>query len=325
MSEDTLNPHYDAVVIGGGAAGLSGALMLARARRGTAVIDAGHPRNAPAAGVHGLLGREGTPPLELVAQGRAEVRSYGAHTITGEVVTTTRNPTGDFTVTLADGRTTTARRLLITTGLEDVLPDIPGARALWGTDLIHCPYCHGYEVRDQPLGVIATGPMSVHQALLFRQWTPDLILFTHDQPLPSEEDTEKLTARGIQVIPGPIASLDTADNRLTAITLRDGRSIPRTAAATATGMRAQAGFIADLSLTLAPHPSGMGHHLPTDPMGKTTTEGVWAAGNVTDLTAQVGAAAAGAALAAAHLNMDLITEETQAAVDAHRERATTAG
>ncbi|WP_156754422.1 NAD(P)/FAD-dependent oxidoreductase [Actinokineospora pegani] len=324
MNEDTLSPSYDVVVIGGGAAGLSGALMLARARRATAVIDAGHPRNAPAGGVHGLLGREGVPPLELAARGRAEARSYGAHIITGEVVTTTRNPTGDFTVTLADGRTTTARRLLITTGLEDVLPDIPGAAARWGKDLVHCPYCHGYEVRDQPLGVIATGPMSVHQALLFRQWTADLVLFTHDQPLPSEEDAEKLAARGVQVITGPIASLDTTDGRLTAITLADGRSIPRAAAAAATGMRARAGFIAGLDLALAPHPSGMGHYLPAEPTGKTTAPGVWAAGNVTDLSAQVGAAAAGAALAAAHLNGDLVTEETQAAVDAHRARATTA-
>ena len=160
--------RYDVVVIGGGAAGLNGALMLARSRRSVLVVDAGAPRNAPASGVHGLLGREGTPPGELLATGRAEVRGYGGRVETGEVTGGAADG-GGFAVTLADGRRVRARRLLVTTGLTDELPDVPGLRERWGREVLHCPYCHGWEVRDQAIGVLASGPMSVHQALLFRQ------------------------------------------------------------------------------------------------------------------------------------------------------------
>jgi hypothetical protein len=175
--------ELDVVVVGGGAAGLSGALMLARARRSVVVVDAGAPRNAPAAGVHGLLGRDGTPPAELLDRGRAEVGSYGGEIVRGEVETVERD--GDrFAVRLAGGGTLRARRLLVTTGLVDELPDVPGLRERWGRDVVHCPYCHGWEVRDRAIGVLATGPMSVHQALLFRQWSADVTLFTHRAPAP---------------------------------------------------------------------------------------------------------------------------------------------
>src|SRR5690349_15449447 len=144
---DRLMDGYDVVVIGGGAAGLNGALMLARARRSVVVIDAGAPRNAPAEGVHGLLAREGMPPAELVERGRGEVRGYGGHVVTGEVDAVAREADG-FMVALADGRTVRARRLLVTTGLVDELPEVSGLRERWGRDVLHCPYCHGWEVRD---------------------------------------------------------------------------------------------------------------------------------------------------------------------------------
>ncbi|MEU4744476.1 NAD(P)/FAD-dependent oxidoreductase, partial [Actinosynnema sp. NPDC023658] len=181
---------YDVVVVGGGAAGLNGALMLARSRRSVVVVDAGAPRNAPADGVHGLLARDGMPPAELLERGRAEVRSYGGHVVTGEVETVTRE--GDrFVVALADGRTVRARRVLVTTGLVDELPDVPGLRERWGRDVVHCPYCHGYEVRDQAIGVLASGPMSMHQALLFRQLSADVTFFSHTAP-PNAEQAEQL-------------------------------------------------------------------------------------------------------------------------------------
>ena len=168
MPTDDLSSSYDVVVVGGGAAGLNGALMLARSRRSVVVIDAGQPRNAPADGVHGLLARDGMPPAELLERGRAEVRSYGGAVVAGTVTTIDRLPTG-FTVGLADGRTVSARRLLVTTGVVDELPEIPGLRERWGRDVIHCPYCHGWEVRDRAIGVLASSPMVAHQALLFRQ------------------------------------------------------------------------------------------------------------------------------------------------------------
>ena len=177
-----MDERYDVVVIGGGAAGLNGALMLARSRRSVLVIDAGAPRNAPASGVHGLLGREGVPPAELLATGRAEVRGYGGRIEAGEVTAARRTEDG-FAVTLADGRQVRARRLLVTSGLTDELPNVAGLRERWGRDVLHCPYCHGWEVRDQAIGVLAGGAMSVHQALLFSQLSPDVAYFRRDTAL----------------------------------------------------------------------------------------------------------------------------------------------
>jgi len=310
--------ELDVVVIGGGAAGLSGALMLARARRSVVVVDAGTPRNAPAAGVHGLLGRDGTPPAELLDRGRAEVRSYGGEIVRGEVGTVERD--GDrFAIRVAGGGTLRARRLLVTTGLVDELPDVPGLRERWGRDVVHCPYCHGWEVRDRAIGVLATGPMSVHQALLFRQWSADVTLFTHRAPAPDPEQAERLAARGIAVVTGEVAALEVAGDRLTAVRLADGTVIAREVVAVAPRMAARAGPLESLGLRAVEHPSGAGEHVPADPTGRTEVAGVWVAGNVTDLTAQVGAAAAAGAFAAAQINFDLVTEETDAAVAAYRD------
>ena len=308
----------DVVVVGAGAAGLSGALMLARARRSVVVVDAGAPRNAPAAGVHGLLGRDGMPPAELLARGRAEVGAYGGEIVGGEVETVDRD--GDrFVVRLAGGGTLRARRLLVTTGLVDELPDVPGLRERWGRDVVHCPYCHGWEVRDRAIGVLATGPRSVHQALLFRQWSADVTLFLHRAPVPDPEQAERLAARGIAVVTGEVAALEVAGDRLAGVRLADGTVIAREVVAVAPRMVARAGLLASLGLRAVEHPSGAGEHVPADPTGRTDVPGVWVAGNVTDLTAQVGAAAAAAAFAAAQINFDLVTEETDAAVAAHRD------
>ncbi|GAA2634534.1 NAD(P)/FAD-dependent oxidoreductase [Paractinoplanes durhamensis] len=314
MSEQ-VKDAYEVVVVGGGAAGLNGALMLARSRRSVLVVDAGQPRNAPADGVHGLLGREGMPPLELVERGRQEVRGYGGEIVTAEVADLTRDGDG-FVVVLGDGRRVRARRLLVTTGLVDELPEVPGLRERWGRDVVHCPYCHGWEVRDEPIGVIATGPMSVHHALLFRQLTADLMFFRHEQPDLPEEQAEQLAARGITVVTGKIAEVEVAGDAITAIRLESGSVIPRRVVAVATRMVARAGFLAGLGLKPVPHPSGMGEHIPADPTGRTEVPGVWAAGNVTDLSAQVGTAAAAGAFAGAQINFDLVAEETRLAVEA---------
>jgi thioredoxin reductase len=158
----------DIVVVGGGAAGLSAALVLVRARRTVAVVDAGTPRNAPAAHMHGFLTRDGMPPRELLAAGRAEVSGYGGRLIDDTVVAIEPG----FHVRLASGVHLRTRRILVATGLRDELPDLPGVRERWGRDLLHCPYCHGYEVRDQPLGVLGGTPEAVQHALLVRHGRP---------------------------------------------------------------------------------------------------------------------------------------------------------
>ena len=217
-------PIYDVVVVGGGAAGLSAALVLGRARRRVAVVDAGAPRNAPAAHMQGFLSRDGMPPADLLAAGRAEVAGYGVELVEDRVV----GIEPGFVVRLAGGRVLRARRILVATGVRDELPDIPGVRERWGRDLLHCPYCHGWEVRDQPIGVLGTVPGSVQHAQLIRQWSDDVVFFVHTYDLTPAERAE-LEARGVQVVDGEVARLVVEDDRLTGVELVDGRVIARTA------------------------------------------------------------------------------------------------
>ncbi|RZK85068.1 MAG: NAD(P)/FAD-dependent oxidoreductase [Rhodococcus sp. (in: high G+C Gram-positive bacteria)] len=312
-----MEDSYDVVVVGGGAAGLAGALALSRARRSVLVIDAGAPRNAPAGHIHNYLGREGTPPGELLAIGREEVAGYGGEIVTGTVTSADKVDDGQFRVTLADGATVRARRLLVTTGLVDVLPDIPGVAARWGRDVLHCPYCHGWEVRDQPVGVLAGSPLAVHQALMWRQWTENVTLFLNDADEPTGEEYEQLAARGIAVIDGGVAGLEVQGDRLTGVRLRTGQVIPLTAVVVPPLFRARAEFLTSLGLdTTEMEMAGhvIGTAVASDATGATAVPGVWVAGNVADPKAQVIVAAGAGLSAAAAINADLIMEDTRLAV-----------
>ncbi|MFC8225746.1 NAD(P)/FAD-dependent oxidoreductase [Streptomyces sp. NPDC057287] len=316
-----MNQRYDVVVIGGGAAGLSGALALARARRSVLVIDGGRPRNAPAAHVHNYLGREGTPPSELLAVGRAEAADYGAEIVRGEVVSAKRLPDGGFRVVRADGGAVEARRLLVTTGIVDELPPVEGLAERWGRDVLHCPYCHGWEVRDAPVGILALSPMAVHQALLWRQWSDDVVLFRHEQPDFGDEEYEQLAARGIAVVEGRVAALETTADRLTGVRLAGGTVIPREAVVVQPRFTARSTVLEGLGLvptemTLGDHV--IGTYISADPAGATDVPGVWVAGNVANLMEQVVGAASAGLKAASMINMDLVTDDTRRAVDARR-------
>jgi thioredoxin reductase len=306
--------QHDVIVIGGGAAGLSGALTLARARRSVLVIDAGEPRNGPAAGVHGLLTRDGLAPAELVTLGRAEVERYGAAVLDGRV-TAVAGCEGAFTVTLGDGRRLGARRLLVATGLVDELPDVPGLRELWGTDVVHCPYCHGYEIRDEPIGVLCTAPRSVHLAQLFRQWSGDVTLFLHTGPRPSADEAEGLAARGIAVVEGEVAGLETDAGRLVGVRLASGEVVARRRLAVTTTLVARAEPLAGIGAEATADPRGVGRRIEGDPTGRTAVPGVWVAGNVADPMAWVVAAASAGVMAGAAINNDLVADDTRIAVE----------
>ncbi len=314
---DTMKNEYDVVVIGGGAAGLSGALTLARSRRSVLVVDAGQPRNAAATGVHNFLTRDGMSPSAMIEAGRAEVLGYGGHVVPGRVASAARGDDG-FTVVLDDGREITARRLLMTTGGTDELPDLPGVRERWGRDVLHCPYCHGWEVRDQPIGVLG-GPMAVHQALLFRQLTADLTLFLHTAPRPTEAEWEQLTARGVSVVEGEVVSLDITDDQLTGVRLRTGSVIPLQALVVGPYLSVRVDLLANLGLKVAAHPSGIADYVEADATGLTAVPGIWVAGNVADPKATVIAAAAAGLQAAATINADLVIEEAEQAVAIRRQ------
>jgi thioredoxin reductase/SAM-dependent methyltransferase len=310
----SITHRFDVAVLGGGAAGLSAAMILGRSRRSVVVVDAGPPRNAPAAGVHGFLSRDGINPLELVKIGRTEVEHYGGAVRRATAVAARRTDDG-FEVELDDGPPIEARRLLVTTGLVDELPDVTGLRERWGRDVLHCPYCHGWEVRDQPIGVLATNTdWAVHQALLFRQLSPDVMFFQHTAPELTAEQSAQLDAWGIGVVTGPVASLEVTDDRLTGVRLADGNVVARSAVAVAPRLVANSGVLAGLGLEPTPHPMGIGAYIEADPKGLTAVPGVWVAGNVTDLMAQVVSAAAAGVEAGAAINADLVAEDTRLSV-----------
>jgi thioredoxin reductase len=311
---DERHEQLDVIVVGGGAAGLSGALTLARARRSVLVIDAGDQRNRPASGLHGFLTRDGLPPAELVALGRAEVERDGGAVLDGRVAALAGSA-GGFVVTLDDGRAFGARRLLVTTGVVDELPGVPGLRELWGADVVHCPYCHGYEVRDEPIGVLSTGPLSVHLAQLFRQWSADLILFLHTGPRPSAEEVEALAARGIAVVEGEVVALETEAGRLRRVRLVSGEVVPRRVLAVGTTLVARAEVLAGIGLEATERELAVGRRIEADGTGRTAVPGVWVAGNVTDLAAWVLGAASAGVVAGAAINNDLIAEDTRVAVE----------
>ena len=300
--------HYDIVVIGGGAAGLSAALVLSRARRTVLVVDAGSPRNAPAAHMHGYLSRDGLPPAELLAVGREEVRSYGGEIVDGTV--TDLVPDGHwFIALLAGGQRIATRRLLVTTGLVDELPDVPGLRARWARDVLHCPYCHGHDVRDRRLGVIGGTPGAVRYAQIVRQWTTDLAYFTPPNVLTATERTQ-LHARGVGVFEGTIDELvvDTTDE-LRGVQMHDGCVIPVDA------LFVPPRFIPNGALLV-----GLGCEVDgdgwaaVDSTGRTSVPGVWAAGNIVDPRAQVITAAGAGSAAAIAINADLVDEDIGNAV-----------
>ncbi|MFC8828472.1 NAD(P)/FAD-dependent oxidoreductase [Streptomyces sp. NPDC057137] len=320
----TQKVDFDVVVIGGGPAGLSGALTLARARRSVLVIDAGEPRNAPASAVHNYLGREGVAPGELLSVGREEVAGYGGEFLAGRVATVKGSAADGFRVVLEEGAAVpevTARRLLVTTGLVDELPPVPGVTERFGREVLHCPYCHGWEVRDTPIGILATGPLAVRQAQMWRQWSDDVTLFRHTAPEFDDEQYEQLAARDIAVVDGEVVALEVTDDRLTGVTLAGGRVIPVRAVVVAPLFTARGGVLADLGAAAVDREMAghvVGSYVPTDPAGATSVPGVWAAGNVADPTEVVIGSAVAGLRAAAAINGDLIAEETARAVEARR-------
>jgi thioredoxin reductase len=303
--------QYEVVIIGGGAAGLSAALVLSRARRRVAVVDAGAPRNAPAAHMHGFLSRDGLPPHDLLAIGRKEVEGYGGQLIDGRVSGVTRDTGTGFDVSLADGRMLSTRRLLVATGLRDELPDIPGVRERWGRDLLHCPYCHGYEVRDQPIAVLGATSDAVAHAQLVRQWSADVVLLPHTDTLTADQ-RQQLAARAIGVVHGPVRRLVVDDDRLSGVELEDGRVIRRAA------VFVRPRFVPnnDLLLALGCAVDDRGW-VVIDAVGRTTVSGVWVAGNVANPRAQVITAAGDGSAAAIALNADLVDDDVRDAVQNH--------
>jgi thioredoxin reductase/SAM-dependent methyltransferase len=306
-----MTQKFDVAVLGGGPAGLSGAVSLGRCRRSVVVVDAGSTRNAAADGVHGFLSRDGIAPHEFAEIGRGEAERYGALVLQAKAVAAGRDDDG-FQVSLDDGQVVTARRLLVTTGLSDELPDVPGLAERWGRDVVHCPHCHGWELRDRPVAVLATHTeWAVRQALMFRQLASEVTFAQHTAPALTDKQLAQLNTWGIDVASGPVASLEVAEDRIVGLRLVDGAVLACAVVVVAPRLVANSTLLADLGLEPTAHPLGIGEFIEADATGLTGVPGLWVAGNITDLDAQVMSAAAGGTAAAAAINADLIAEDTR--------------
>ncbi len=266
----------DAIIIGGSFAGLAAATYLARGRRRVRVIDSGQPRNRFAAASHGFLGQDGANPHDILARAREQLLSYPTvDIIQGEALHARRQDDG-FAIGLAGEEELSARKLILAFGLRDELPDIAGLRERWGQTVLHCPYCHGIEFSDQPLGVLYRTPMSVHQASLITQWGP-VTLFLNGAVL-EEAEAAELAAYGVRVENTPVAQLIGQDKALSAIGLQDGREVPLAAL-----------YVAPRSCLSSPLADQLGAEVEDGPMGAlirtdagkmTNIPGLYAAGDI---------------------------------------------
>ncbi|SDY52191.1 NAD(P)/FAD-dependent oxidoreductase [Herbiconiux ginsengi] len=287
----------DVVIVGAGAAGLSAGLVLARAQASVTVIDAGSPRNAPAAEMHGFLSRDGIPPREFLELGREEVLSYGGSIVSDTVLDVAVTASGTFTVTLHSSDAVSGRAILVATGLTDQLPRIAGLEEKWGTLIHHCPYCHGYEVRNKSIVVVGSPAkeMSIRQAGLLRRYSDRVSFITHGMDLTPEE-RHGLEAFGVRVVVGRVAHFAGEPGFLDGVVIDGGATIECEAAFIAPQPRPNDRILDDLGCR-RDDSTGM---VVVDAFGKTSISGVWAAGNVVTPTAQViTAAGAGSASAIA--------------------------
>ncbi|MFF8805325.1 NAD(P)/FAD-dependent oxidoreductase [Streptomyces omiyaensis] len=303
---------FEVVVVGGGAAGLSAALILGRSRRRTLVVDAGEPRNAPSGHMQGYLSRDGMAPAEFLAAGRRELLAYGVEVRPGEVTAAAADGDG-FALTLADGTALAARRLVVATGLVDELPEIGGLAERWGRDVLHCPFCHGWEVRDRPLGVVAHPAMPAHQALMVSHLSSDVTLFLDGAEL-TGQDARLLAAAGVRTVEGAVEAVAVEDDRLTGVRLADGRTVGcEVLFAAGTRLLPRDGVLRQLGAEGYETPFGT--FVKVDEAGRTSVPGVWAAGNVTGPAEQVVNAAGAGYRAGAVLHGELLMGDLAARAD----------
>ncbi|MDE3207159.1 MAG: NAD(P)/FAD-dependent oxidoreductase [Acidobacteriota bacterium] len=349
--------HCDVAVVGGSAAGLAAALQLGRQRRSVIVVDSGEARNAPAAHVHGYLGLEGVTPATLTGTGRDEVRHYGVEVLAGRVTRVTRvneagagagaeagtgaegdpgpGPGALFRVELTGGHSIVARRVVAATGLRDELPDIPGLAEHWGRDVLHCPFCHGFEVRDRRVVQIVARPSDLHASELWRHLTSRLTIIVADEAradeasaagTPADEApadkasaagarvegaaTDVLRAGGVTVLDEPPARIVAgADGRVAAVELAGGGRVEADAVVFAPRLAPRIEAFGELGVETVPHPSGLGDVVVTDATGATSVPGVYAAGSLTDPGLPVVGASAHGSWVGASVSFSLAHED----------------
>lgn len=304
-----MKDSFDCIVVGGGAAGLSAALVLGRARRSTLVIDAGGQSNRPAHGIGGLLGYDQRPPAELYDQGRRELGAYPSVQVRETTVVSGEVVDSQFVVTLADGTSVTGRRLLLATGVEYRYPEIDGVADRWGDSVFHCPFCHGWEVRGRALGVLGDGPMAVMRARLLRAWSDDVTVYTNGADAFDDEELTAIAAAGVAVEERAIAGLSGDAPELDAVLLADGTSRSCGGLLVPVTLHQRSDLARQLGATLAPNGPIAPEAIQVDAMGQTDVPGLFAAGDSSTAMPRITGAIADGSAAAAMIVHSLMDED----------------
>lgn len=296
--------QFDVIIIGGSYAGLSSALLLGRSLRRVLVLDSGKPCNRQTPHAHGFLTRDGETPARLAAIAREQVLAYPTVSLLNDTAVRAYRQADGFRVETQSGAQFSARKLVLATGVEDLMPDLPGFAECWGRSVLHCPYCHGYEVHGQPLGVLGNGDVGYEMATLIQHWSRDLTLFTNGPATLTESQRHVLDRLNVRVVEPEIASITHQDGFLTAIQFADGRSVPLTALFARVPFRQRHDLAGQLGCELTE--SGL---ITVTEFGETNVPGVCAVGDVSSQMRQLSMAVASGVKAAAWLNRELIAED----------------
>src|SRR5919112_1003116 len=312
MNSGTDSGTWDCIIVGAGPAGLNAALVLGRARRRVVVLDNAQPRNYATHEMHGVLGHDGLDPADLRARGRAELAGYGVDVVSAEVQD---GDVVDGVVRLGSARGVDgARTVLLATGLLDEVPDIPGFADVWGTSARTCPYCDGFEHRDERLAVLGSGGRGEHLAVLLRQWSGDVVLLSNGPHGLGADQLARTQALGIPVVETPVAALEAdGDGRLRRVRLDDGQTLDRDALFFYVGWRLRNDVARTLGCQLRDDGS-----IAVDSEQATTVDRVYAAGNCADPRALVPVAAGSGVAAAVAINVRLSLEDADRALVSSR-------
>jgi thioredoxin reductase len=303
-----MDTNWDCIVVGGGAAGLSAALVLGRARRRTLVVDAGEQSNRAAHGIGGLLGQDGRPPDDFYAAGREELAAYpGVELRTGEVIGAERVDDG-IVLELASGERERARRVLLATGMDYRCPDLPGVEERWGGSVFHCPFCHGWEVRDNALGVLDRGESGVRRALLLRAWSDDVTLYSDGPGELGQDEAEQLRAAGVEVDERPVAGLRGPGEELKAIVFKDGSGRDCGGLLVPVTLHQRTTLAEQLGAELASKAPLVADAVQVDESFHSSVSGVLAAGDTSGQMQSVANAIAGGSTAAAMIVHGLMSD-----------------
>ena len=292
-----MSDSFDTVIVGGGAAGLSAVLVLGRARRNVLLVDTGEPSNAPVEGIGGLLGQDGRPPGEFYAEAREHMAKYPSAEIRPGTVASGERDGDTFRLELADGSDVAARTVLLATGMKYEYPSLPGAEERWGHSVFHCPFCHGWEVRGQPLGVLGRTPAAVHRASLLTAWSDDVTFFSGEMELASDAG-EQLVAAGIRVEHRGLQELRGPGHELESVVLDDGSERPLGGLLVEATMRQRSDLAMQLGAELAEPGPMVQDGVAVDGVFRTSVPGLWAAGDAsTTMPSVAGAIASGSTAA----------------------------